>query len=501
MLKVDDYGRIRRAAVRDDMSIRAIARTFGHSRKTVRKALAQAEPSRYTLSQPRASPLLEPVRAIIDQICADDEHAPPKQRHTAMQIYRRLVAEHGFTGGYDVVRRYLARSRSAQQDTYIPLSHPPGERLECDFGHIYVDFPDKRAQVPVLLCTWCHSNAPFAMALPTERTEAVLAGMVAAFEFFGCVPREVWWDNPKTIVQTILTGRQRLFTERWLALSSYYCCEPRACMPGKGNEKGTVENRVKDLQRRFATPVPSVTGLAQLNEQLAAWCLADRQRTLRDRGASIGQRFEADQAAALALPATPFAAVVYQPAVVDSTQRVRYDNVYYSVPRGALGRTVTVRAGIDRVQVFDGARQLAEHPRCYERGTQVCDPLHYLPTLVRRPSDLDHTDIYRDWLLPAAFAQLRDALELRHGERAGLRLFIGVLQLLVEHSLDDVTRVVRHAVARANFDTGAIRLALERHCRPAREPGPLASLAQVEVPLPDLRLFDQLLRQGEPSHA
>ena len=37
----------------------------------------------------------------------------------------------------------------------------------------------------------------FAVALPTERTEAILEGMVQAFEFFGCIPREVWWDNPK----------------------------------------------------------------------------------------------------------------------------------------------------------------------------------------------------------------------------------------------------------------------------------------------------------------
>ena len=39
---------------------------------------------------------------------------------------------------------------------------------------------------------WSYSNCPFAIALPTERTEAILAGMVQAFEFFGCVPREAW---------------------------------------------------------------------------------------------------------------------------------------------------------------------------------------------------------------------------------------------------------------------------------------------------------------------
>jgi len=42
MLTVEDYGRTRRAH-RDGMSIRAIARTLGHSRRKVRDAVAESE--------------------------------------------------------------------------------------------------------------------------------------------------------------------------------------------------------------------------------------------------------------------------------------------------------------------------------------------------------------------------------------------------------------------------------------------------------------------------
>ena len=42
MLTVDDYGQIRRSH-RDGMSIRAIARTLGHSRRSVRNALTQVD--------------------------------------------------------------------------------------------------------------------------------------------------------------------------------------------------------------------------------------------------------------------------------------------------------------------------------------------------------------------------------------------------------------------------------------------------------------------------
>jgi hypothetical protein len=89
MLKVEDYGIIRRAH-RDSMSIRAIARQLHHSRRKVRDALASPEPQPYTRTKEREAPKLGRFKPVIDQILADDEQAPPKQRHTAMQVFRRL---------------------------------------------------------------------------------------------------------------------------------------------------------------------------------------------------------------------------------------------------------------------------------------------------------------------------------------------------------------------------------------------------------------------------
>ncbi len=194
MLSVEDYGVIRRAA-RDGMGIRAIARQFHHSRRNVREALASPEPQPYTRTQQADAPKLGPFKPTIDQILAADELAPPKQRHTAMQVFRRLRDEQRYAGGYDQVRRYISGHRQRHEVTFIPLSHDPGQRLELDFGHIYADFPDGRRQVPVLIPTWSFSNFAFAVSLPTERIEAILAGMVMAFEFFGCVAREGWWDT------------------------------------------------------------------------------------------------------------------------------------------------------------------------------------------------------------------------------------------------------------------------------------------------------------------
>ena len=98
MLTVDDYGAIRRAH-RDGMPIKQIVGVFGHSRNTIRKVLRQSEPNPVPQIRNRKAPVLGPLHAVIDQMLDDDRKAPPKQRHTAMQVFRRLKDEHGYAGG------------------------------------------------------------------------------------------------------------------------------------------------------------------------------------------------------------------------------------------------------------------------------------------------------------------------------------------------------------------------------------------------------------------
>ena len=133
MLTVDDYGAIRRAR-RDGKSIRRIALDFDHSRNTIRYALKHPEPGSQTRN--RNAPVLGPFQAVIDQVLADDEDAPHKQRHTAAQVFRRLRDEHGYHGCYGQVQRYLRKHHRPHRETFIPLGHLPGQRLEADFGRL-----------------------------------------------------------------------------------------------------------------------------------------------------------------------------------------------------------------------------------------------------------------------------------------------------------------------------------------------------------------------------
>jgi transposase len=499
MLTVDKYARIRQA-YRDGMSIREMARRFNHSRKKVREVIrSDGQPTAYKISQPRPAPQLDAFKDRIRQILEDDKQSPPKQRHTAQRIFERIQAE-GYAGSYDPVRRFVKTLKEHTRETFIPLSHDAGQRLESDFGEISVDFPEGRRKVPVLILVWSYSNYPFAIALPSQRIESILQGTVRALEFFGCVPREVWWDNPKTVATAILSGRERKIHPRWQALASHYVFEPLYCMPARGNEKPYVENRVKDLKRRWSTPVPQVDDLQQLNEHLQACCLAERERTSGRNTQTIGERFEQDRQAAGALPDHAFDPCLHHSGKVDKYQLVRFETVSYSVPRQAAFQPVSLKVYADRIEVAYQGTVIARHARSYQRHAQVLCPLHYLTTLGRRPAAVDHSTVYRDWKLPEEFEQLRQHLEARQGTAAGVRQYVRVLQLLADHPLSRVRKAMKQLPVPDCFE--AQKIIQKTHqlagspttvFGPPASEEPLPAGCRGAVPLPDLSRFDQFL--------
>ena len=506
MLQVDDYARIR-LSHRDGMGIRALARKFGHSRQTIREVLSRGAPRPYTLRAEREAPKLGPFHEAIDEILRMDETQPSKQRHTAARIFRRLKEENGYLGGYAQVQRYVATHRRRDRETFIPLEHGPGRRLEFDFGEIQVDFPQGRRKVSVLIGTWAHSYAAFAIALPTQRTEAILHGMVSAFEHFECVPREVWWDNPKTVAVEIFRGRDRRVNQAYQELASHYNFAALFCMPARGNEKPHVENRVKWLEREWATPVPRVGSLEELNALLRARCQEDRGRVATGQTATIGARFDQERSAAAALPTRRFEPCITRAAQTDKYQTVRFDKVMYSVPRNVAFQNVTVKAFVDRVEIVWRNTVVARHQRSYESDLPMLDPRHYLATLTRKPACLDHAPVYRDWDLPAVFARLREALETREGRTKGVRQFIRVLQLLREHPVERLAALLEevcpaNGAAPRTLSVDAIilragRIGAEAQRETLRETDLPASVPVVQVPAPNLHRFNQLLTPGE----
>src|SRR5262249_20043879 len=213
------------------------------------------------------------------------------------------------------------------------------------------------------------------------------------------------------------------------------------------------------------TPVPTAAHLGTLNAYLRERCVGEVGRTVSGYQETIGQRFCRDREAAAPLPALPFDACVIQAGCADKYQTVRFDKNRYSVPRGCAFRAVTVKGYVDRVEVVADGIVVARHTRSYGQGEQILDPMHYVAALGRRPAALAHAPVLRDWKLPEPFARLRQELERTHGQPAGARQYVRVLQLLAEHPLSVVQEAVEAALRHGEAGHDRVAARVERASR------------------------------------
>ena len=326
--------------------------------------------------------------------------------------------------------------------------------------------------------------------------------MVAAFDFFGAVPKEVWWDNPRTVATLILLGRERQLHPRYAAFARHYVFEPRFCMPARGNEKPDAEGTVKAVQRRFATPVPRVADLDELNMFLRTRCEAERERVVQSLFGpfTIKDHLAEDLAAASPLPKHRFDPCVIKPAVaVDKYQSVAFDGNRYSVPRAFAFQMVSVKGYVDHVAIVAHGQVVATHVRSFEKKTMILDPLHYLATLSRKPGALDHAPVFRDWKLPACFPRSSyraGTTPWRDGRCEAIRSRLATAGRASDVACEPSIEACQHehlysaeAVIQRTQSLAAIE-ATNQNAAATRESEPFP---RVEVPLPDLSHFDQLL--------
>ena len=169
------YARVRRAVQAEGISEREAARQFRLARETVRKMLRYSIPPGYRRQQPARRPKLDAWVGIIDQILEQDKAQSKKQCHTAKRVFERLREEHGFPGGYTIVKDYVRLRKLSQREMFVPLEHPPGE-AQADFGEaqVVIGGVDRKAHYFVMELP--QSDDCFVMAFPAETTEAFLEG-------------------------------------------------------------------------------------------------------------------------------------------------------------------------------------------------------------------------------------------------------------------------------------------------------------------------------------
>jgi transposase len=503
--KVKLFEQIRRAHDREGLSIHELSRRFHVHRRDVRAALASAvPPERKRPEQPVVAPVLDRWKPIIDGWLEADRTAPRKQRHTARRVWQRLVEEHDAVVGESTVRRYVAEVRLRREvplvEVMVPQHHPLGDEAEVDFGSISVYLAGLLVEVPMFIMRLSASGRAYPRAYLNEAQEVFLDGHVRAFEHFGGVPNRIRYDNLKAAVERVLKGRDRVESDRFVAMRSHYGFDSFFCQPGiKGShEKGGVEGEVGRFRRRHLVPVPHVASMADLNQRLMAAAERDDRRFIAHRRITVAEHFTLEAPTLHPLPGEAFDVTVVAGHRVDRKSRVSVRGCLYSVPARFTARRVDVRVGAETIEVLDGATAVASHARGL-KGDEVLVLDHYLEVLAIKTGAFPGATALARARACGAFGPTHERFwtqaRTRLGDRDGTRALIDVLLLHRTLTPEGVTAGMERALTAGSVDPAVVAIEARR----ARET-PVAvvipigeGLTRFDRPPPTTTHYDQLL--------
>jgi transposase len=456
MITVDQKELIRREYFLNRKSMREIAKELHHGRATIRQAIYDPGIPTYNRSVPAPKRAIGPFVEIMQQWLEEDKQRPSKQRHTAKRIYERLREEYGYQGSDRTVRREVRLLRGTVPDSHVPQTYEAAEGGTFDFGEAYVILSGQETKVHLGCLRLDYSSHYFVCALPTERQEALFECHLRGFAYLGGAPGRIRYDNLKAAVYKVLRGKRRQEQTAWTAFRSHFLFESEYVTPGKGQEKGGVENLVGYVRRNFLVPLPAFGDYDELNVYLLGCCEQDARRRRRF-GRTVHELWQEERARLRPLPPQLPQACTTVTARVNRRQQVRWDGNWYSVPPEHVGRLVIVQAYVFRVVIACQDKIIARHARSYGREEEVLEPQHYLPVLLKKPGAFARATPILQWPLPPVYETYHQRLRARLGGGAGTREYIQILMLLKDHARHEVTGAMEQAASSGLYGYEAVK--------------------------------------------
>lgn len=371
MISLDSWAEIRHLRSQG-LSIRAIAAQVGCAKRTVERALACDSPPSYKkrVARSNAFAAVEPlVRALLAEY----------PRLAASVLAERV----GWKGSGSWFRENVARIRPEYivQDPVDTLVHVPGQQIQCDLTFLEGGLPGsdgvKRAY-PVLVMVASYSRFMGARVLPTRQTGDLLAGMWSLLEScFDAVPDHFLWDHESGI------GQRRL-SPPVAAFAGCLGSRVRQAPVRDPESKGIVERANRYLKTSFF-PGRRFSDVKDVQAQLDEWLgEVANQRLHRATHMVVAHAWQKDKEAMKPLSIRPEVGRKEQ-IRLPRNYYVTVDTNRYSVHPSMIGRIVTVRVDLGRVEILspDGS-VVGSHQRLWAKNQMVTDPAHHQAAVAMR---------------------------------------------------------------------------------------------------------------------
>jgi len=382
-------------------STREVSRQTGPDRKTVSKYWNEYRQQLRQLEEPGAdartiqgSLLAEPkyttgkrgrrkytdelderLKAILKEEERKDRLFGPrhKQKLTNKQIHQKLVDE-GFDISSPTINVALAEIRKRQREVFIRQHYELGDRLEYDFGEVFLDCGEGVRTYHMAVMSSPSGSFRWLYLYTNQKKAVFMDSHVQFFEMMGGCYREIVYDNMRNVVSKFIGKSEKELNEDLVKMSMYYGFSINVTNCFKANEKGHVEKSVNVLRNQIFSDTWSFNSLD------------DAQEYAYSRLLKLNESSNLEEEKMHLLPYRPplELAIVSEPKVNPSSL-ISVDTVFYSVPEYLVGKWVIVKKYHNEIRVYAGNELVATHKRLFGNGKMRIDIYHYLNTLRKKP--------------------------------------------------------------------------------------------------------------------
>jgi transposase len=415
-------------------------------------------------------------------------HAELGKGRNAKAIWQDLVDRHGFTDGYQSVKRFVRKLRGGPgPEACAIIVTAPGEEGQVDYGQgppVRDPSTGKYRRTRLFVLTLGYSRKAVRLLVFQSGNRPWAELHEKAFARLGGTPRVIVLDNLREGVLTPDIYDPEL-NPLYRDLLAHYSVVALPCRVGDPDRKGKVESGVAHAQK---TPLKGqkFESLEQAQAYLDHW--ETHWADTRIHGTTkrqVSAMFAEEKSSLQPLPPEPFRYYQHGERTVHLDSCVEVEAAYYSTPPGWIGRRVQVQWDSQHVRILHpGTGQLLREHLRQERGRHR---IHEADRSKKTPRGILQL-LARADTSGVRIGKLCRHLHETEGDPA-VRRILGVLSLVKKYGAARVDDACAAALELGAPNYRFVRRYLERHAEPP------VSLRQVDPLIRQLTLYRDLIEQ------
>jgi transposase len=306
-----------------------------------------------------------------------------RDEHLKLTRIQELLGQQGLVVTYTTLRRFVRQAGlwKAPKSTVRMAETAPGEVAELDFGKLgrLVDPATGKAKtVWALVVVLTLSRYSFVWPLFQQTLDETIAGLEAAWAFFGGVPRRLVLDNfPAAVAGTdpLAPRPTRGFLE-YSQARGFVVDPARVARP---QDKPQVERHIQYVRERFWKG-GTFTDLADARRQAERWCREVAGQRVHGTTRQVPRVVfeDRERSALLAWDGVPYDVPTWRELAVHPDHHVSFQYALYSAPATTCPPSTRLEVRGDRslVKLYRRGELVKVHPR-QPQGGRSTDPDDY----------------------------------------------------------------------------------------------------------------------------